>query len=152
MFPKRLEALKERYFRQIDEGEVLLDLDFSGNESTFSSDLIITDWSNIAFEASFCTLRPSVFINTPMKVMNPNYEQYGLPVVNITLRDVVGVSVDVDDIPSLGEIAERLLREKDLYREQIKQAVQDYLFHPGRSGEAGGRYIIDQLKGNGESA
>ena len=145
LFPERMKMLVERYARYVADSEISFELDFSGNESIFSSDLLITDWSNIAFEFSYCTLKPSIFINTPMKVMNPNYGKYGLEVLDISLRDKVGVSVNVDEISTIDEVVGRMLADKESYREKIEQTVQNYLYYPGRSGEAGGRYIIMKL-------
>ena len=146
LFPKRMNLLADRYAGYADNGELTFELDFSGNESIFSSDILITDWSNIAFEFSYCTLKPCIFINTPMKVMNPNYERYGLEVLDISLRDKVGVSVDVAGIGGLNDAVSGLLADKDAYREQIEGIVSQYIYHPGRNGEAGGRYIIKQLE------
>ena len=143
MFPERLEELKERYGHR--EEEIVFDLDFSSSDSIFLSELLITDWSGIAFEFAYCTLKPCVFINTPMKVMNPNYEQFGLPVLDIVLRDKVGVSIDLDNLDEIGDSVARMLEEKDAYKKQIQQVVEEYIFYPGRSGEAGGKYIIYKL-------
>ena len=145
MFPERMEALKSQYAEYTHEGELVFELDFSSNESLFMSDIVITDWSNIAIEFSFCTLKPSIFINTPMKIMNPDYEQFGLEAMEISLRDKIGVSVDLAEINSINKIITRLLNEKDAFKENIEQAMQQCLYHPGRSGEAGGKYIIAQL-------
>ena len=148
LFPERMKALTNRYSEHTARGEIVFVLDFSDNSSVFLSDLLITDWSNIAFEFSYCTLKPSIFVNTPMKVMNPNYEKYGLEVVDISLRDKVGISIDADsDIlgTSLNKAVAGLLSNKDGYREQIEQALGQYLYYPGRNGEAGGKYIMGRL-------
>jgi YidC/Oxa1 family membrane protein insertase len=110
------------------------------------SDILITDWSNIAFEFAFCTLRPCIFVNTPMKVLNPNYMQYGLDVPLINLRSQIGVSIEMVDITQISEVVERMLGEKEGYRDRIGQLVREYVYHPGRSGEAGGKYIISRLR------
>jgi len=147
LFPERMKALQERYAKYSDE--VVFGLDFSDNTSVFLSDLLITDWSNTAFEFSYCTLKPCIFINTPMKVMNPNYEQFGLEIVDISLRDKVGISMDVGNTNNLNEAVVKLLSSQDDYKEQILQAIDQYLYHPGRNGEAGGKYIIQQLENRG---
>lgn len=146
MFPERIDKIKDKYSRYTADGELVFGMDFGDNEQIYTSDIVLTDWSNIAFEFSYVTLKPSIFINTPMKVLNPNYVKYGVEVLNITLRDRVGVSVDVEDLKSLNDVVTRLLREKDAFREQIEQVKREYLYHPGKSGEAGGKYIIEQLK------
>ena len=146
LFPERMKALIDRYSAYTSSGEVTFVLDFSDNSSVFLSDILITDWSNIAFEFSYCTLKPSIFINTPMKVMNPNYEKYDLEIVDITLRDKVGVSVDTDKLKTLDSVVSNLLSDRGGYKEQIEQALEQYLYYPGRNGEAGGKYIIGRLK------
>jgi len=158
LYPERMDALVERYSNhklqnaendggrvRREVGEVEFELDFAGNQSIFTSDLLITDWSNIAFEFSYTTLKPSVFVNTPMKVMNPNYEQYNLEVVDISLRDKVGISVDIDEMKNFDVTVKKLLAEKNEYKERINQVVEQYLYHPGRNGEAGGKYIEAQI-------
>lgn len=146
MFPERMEYLQKKYSRFTSDGELVFGLDFGDNEQIYTSDAVLTDWSNIAFEFSYVTLKPSIFINTPMKVLNPNYVKYGVDVLNITLRDRVGISVDVENIAGLNDVVAQLLTEKDTFKEQIEQVKREYLYHPGRSGEAGGKYIIEQLK------
>ncbi len=146
LFPERVETLEARYADAISHGELVVEKNFFSNESTFSSDLLITDWSGIAFEFAFCTKKPCVFINTPMKIVNEQYEEYGLDVLDITLRSVVGVSVEPEQLHSLASTVEATLAKKSSYELQIEQAVKDYLFYPGRSGEAGGKYILRQLE------
>jgi YidC/Oxa1 family membrane protein insertase len=139
LFPERIKVLEENK-------AIVCERDFSDNSSIFLSDLLITDWSNIGYEFAFCTLKPCVFVNTPMKVMNANYKKYNIAPLDIVLRDKVGVSVEVEDVGQLYTIAERLLQNKDLYKKQIEETVREYLYHPGRNGEAVGKYIIKQLE------
>ena len=146
MFPRKMEELSLAYNEQIEGGELIFDLDFSENKYIFTSDLLITDWSGIAFEFSYCSLKPSVFINTPMKVLNPNYESYNVEVLDITLRDKVGVSIDLDKLDTVGEIVDQLLNEKEAYIDKIKDVLSKYLYHPNRSGEASAKYIMNQLE------
>lgn len=145
MFPQRIAALQKKYAPQ----DIVFALDFYDNTSVFTSDIIITDWSNIAFEFSYCTLKPSIFIDTPMKVMNPNYETFGIEIVDLTLRNKVGVSIALEDVGTANKVVSQLLSNTDMYRQQIQQAKQDYLYYPGRNGEAGGKYIASKLKNGG---
>ena len=145
MFPDRMEELERKYAEFVVTEEIIFDLNFAENKYILTADLLITDWSGIAYEFSYCGLRPSIFINTPMKVVNPNYELYGLEVTDITLRDKVGVSVDMDGLGTLGDRVAHLLESRDEYKEAIEEVLENHLFYPCRSGEAGGRYIINQL-------
>lgn len=146
MFPDQMKALTQRYSEYMANGEIVFELDISGNDSIFSSDILITDWSGIAFEFSYCTLKPCIFINTPMKVLNPNYKKYGLDVLDISLRDIIGISINVEDITDIYKSVEHLLTEKDSFRDQIQKIVHQYIYHPGKNGEAGGKYIMEQIK------
>lgn len=147
MFPELMKEFASKYAKYIATEEIIFDLNFAENKYLFTADLLMTDWSGIAYEFSYCGLRPSLFINTPMKVLNPNYELYGLEVTDITLRDKVGISVDVNQLGStLGEKVAYLLENKDAYKEKIQEVVENHLFYPRRSGEAGGRYILNQLQ------
>ena len=149
IFPERIEALKKRYSVQVAGGELVFEDDFSSNESILLSDVLITDWSDIGAEFSYSTLRPSIFINTPMKIMNPNYKDFDLEVLDIALRDKVGVSLDPDKLAHLADLVDELISEKDEYQSRIKTVVEHYLYYPGRSGEAGGTYILRQLEARG---
>jgi len=147
LFPERMKALQDRYAKYSEE--VTFVLDFSDNSSVFLSDILITDWSNIAFEFSYCTLKPCIFINTPMKIMNPNYKHFGMEIVDITLRDKVGISINVDNAHKLSEAVTGLLFNQEGYKARILDAIDQYLYHPGRNGEAGGKYIMKQLADKG---
>ena len=146
LFPERVKALTDRYQPYLDSGEIIFELDFADSRSIYQSDILMTDWSNIAFEFSYCTRKPCIFINTPMKVLNPNYERVGKELLHVSLRDRIGVSVDLEKIKELGNITADMLSKKYLYREEIAQVVKDYVYYPGRSGEAGGKYIMNQIK------
>ena len=145
IFPERMEKLLEHYSQFVKDGELSFELDFSDSKSIYTSDLLITDWSAIAYEFSYCTLKPSIFINTPMKMLNPNYEQYGLEVLNLSLRDKLGISVDVENIHTLDKVTESLLNDKKAYVIQIQEIVNKYLYCPGRNGEACGKYVMKKL-------
>ena len=147
MFSDRLERLKSKHSGAVEGNELIIDTNFLSNETILTADIVITDWSNIAFEFSFCTLKPSVFINTPAKILNPSYEEYGIVALEILLRDKIGHSVEPENVKEVNELITQMLKEKSLYSQQIKEVVKEYLYYPERSGEAGGKYIIRRLKG-----
>ena len=125
---------------------VVLQTDFSSNSTVFDADLLITDWSGIAYEFSYVTKKPSLFINTKMKVLNEEYIKYENQPLDITLRDQIGVSLNKDELGSLNIAVRRLLEEeKDAYVSNIDRLVESYVFNIGHSGEIGGQYIIDRI-------
>ena len=144
-FESEITSLKERYKENVDSGELYFETDFGESSSMYMSDIVITDWSNTAYEFSFCTKRPAVFINTPMKVLNPAYKDLGIEPADIFLRNKVGVSIDVDDLDRLGDLVKDMIEGSERYKEQITKIVDEFMYYPMRSGEAGGVYITGRL-------
>lgn len=141
-FESKLMAIKDKYK---DCDDFTLQTDFSSNSTVFNADVMLTDWSGIAYEYSFTTLKPTLYINTPMKIMNPDYEEIGIEPFDVTVRDEVGISVDVDKLDTLGDVVDKLLNDES-YTTDAMSAVRDkYLYNIGSSGKAGADYIIKKL-------
>lgn len=143
--------LKQAYMEQLEakyaaDRDVEIQTDFSSNSTVFEADLLITDWSGITYEYAFTTLRPVLFIDTPMKVMNPEYEKINTPPINIWMREVIGAVVKPDELEKLPEAVERLLSGRDEYREKIDRFVHEYVYNLGNSGEVGAKYIINEIQ------
>lgn len=144
-FPQKMQAILDHYNKDFNEN-FIIETDFSSNVTIFTADVVITDWSGIAYEFSFSTKKPSVFVNTQMKIINPEYKKIGLEPTDITLRDLVGVSVDIGEMSRLGEIIQQLFGSQNTYKNRIEHLMDEYLFNIGCSGEIGGKYIISQLQ------
>ncbi len=141
-FPAKMQAIAEKYR---DEQDIVVEMDFSSNTSIYDADILITDWSGIAYEYAFTTKRPVIFINTPMKVVNPEWEKIGITPTNITFRDLAGVSVDTDKLARIPSVIDDILAHPDTFRERIEKMLSEYFFNPGHSGEVAGRYILESL-------
>jgi YidC/Oxa1 family membrane protein insertase len=91
------------------------------------------------------TERPCVFVDTPPKINNPDYEKITVPPLEFTLRDRVGIRVKP---PEFGGLAERIrdLLEDRSYAARIAKIREDTIANFGRSGEVGGQYLIDAVK------
>ena len=140
----KMDALVEKYRDKIGDG-LTFELDFSSNTSTYASDLLITDWSGIGLEFCFATLKPALFINTKMKMENPNYEKIGLEPREIWLRSRIGAALDKIEVDRAGEVARALLQDGERYRDTIRQIREEYFYHLGSHGAAGVQHIIDSL-------
>lgn len=140
--PKRIEDLKKRY---AEKKNLIFETDFSTNESQYTSDVLITDWSGISMEYSFTTHNPCIFINTPMKVLNPDYIQYQSVPALIEIRDKIGVSFEPDDVAGIASAVEEMLNGKLLPSGQVAAIVDQYVYNVGNSRRVGARYIIESL-------
>lgn len=138
-----MEELKKQYENNPD---IEIQTDFSSNHTVFEADLVITDWSGIAYEYAYTTRKPVLFINTPMKIMNPEYEKIDTVPLNILLRDEIGASLDLDRLGQLGDTVTMLFQNKELYREKIDAFVREYVYNPGESAKIGAKYIIQEIQ------
>lgn len=140
---EKFEEMKKRY-EECDNIEI--QTDFSSNFVVMNADVLITDWSDISFEYAFTTLKPVLFIDTPMKVMNPEYDRIAITPINFVLRNVIGKSISVDKCNNIIESVQTLLDEKYDYQEVIAKAREEHIFNVGKSKILSGKYILRQLK------
>lgn len=140
-FEGRIDALQKKY--AADGIEV--QKDFSSNKTVYMADLLVTDWSSIAFEYTFSTLKPVLFINTPMKVVNLEWQELSSMPIDLELRSKVGISLEEQDASKVADAVERLLHEKEFSEEELLKLKEFYIYNVGNSGKAGAKYIINRL-------
>ena len=144
--PARMQALLAKYGERPKE-ELTFEMDFKSNSSIYDSDVVISDWSSIAYEFSFTTKKPSLLVNTAMKVINPEWQRIGIEPADIWMRDGVGRSFDPKDLSGVGACLDDMLAHPDRFAAQIQALIDRSLFNPGHSGEVAGKYILNTLIG-----
>ena len=142
--PEKFEILKETFK---DRKNITVQTDFSSNNPIMESDILITDWSDIAWEFAFVTKRPVLFIDTPMKVMNNEYDKLGMEPMNKKLRTEVGAVVKPDELEKTNEIIADMLARREEYAEKIQKVYEEHVYNIGKSDKLSGRYIIKRLTG-----
>ncbi len=140
-FEAKFDALAQKY----EKYGVIFQKDFSSNRTVYMSDLLITDWSSIAFEYAFSTLKPVLFINTPMKVVNPDYKELATEPIDIELRNKVGISLEETEISKTANAVEELLFDNRFSTGEMEKLRDKYIYNIGESGKVGAKYIIDSL-------
>ena len=140
--PERFEQMKEKYAACKN---IEIQTDFSVTNPVMESDLLITDWSDISWEFAFVTKRPVIYIDTPMKIMNLEYEKIGIEPMNKTLRPSLGKVVGLGELDSISNTVRELLDKREAYSEMIGRTFRDHIYNIGRSAELCGRYIIKRL-------
>ena len=145
--PRHTEELKRRYSGQ---DNLIFETDFSTNESQYTSDILITDWSGISMEYAFVTHNPCIFIDTPMKVLNPDYTQYECVPALLEIRNKIGVCFRSDDVDGIAGAVENMLSGTLLPASEVAAITEQYVYHVGKSGQVGAQYIIGALKGRRE--
>ena len=140
-----MDRIVAKYKEKIGD-DFKFELDFTSNDSLFDSDVIITDWSGTAYEFSFITGKPSVFIDTKPKINNPDYEKLGIEPLEFTLRDEVGIRVSPQNLEGISDKINELIKNGDGYSKKILGIREKYIANFGESGKVGGRYILNQIK------
>lgn len=144
--PQQVKHMKEK-FEQMkadfkDNKNITIETDFSSSDSIFNADVMITDWSAIAYEYAYTTKKPVIFIDTPMKVMNPEYKKINVEPFNIWCRNIIGEVVKVDQINKINDVIKTTLENEDKYKEEITKLLNSNVYNLGSSSEKGATYII----------
>ena len=141
-YPEKLQALQAKY---ASSPNFTLQSDFSSNETVFNADVLVTDWSGTAYEYSFTTLKPCLFINTPMKVMNPDYRDIDVTPFDISIRNQIGIALEPGQIDQIAPAVHRLLHEQAFSPESIAALRSQSLFNIGKAASVGADYLINRL-------
>ena len=142
--PEFMPVLEAKYAEKTGD-RLVFETYFSSHKSIYSADLLITDWSGTSFEYTFVTKRPTLFINTPMKVNNPEWEQYENKPMELTFRKTCGISIDPDEVSEITEHVKEVFAHSDDYKQTIEAYMNENVFNIGKSGEAGAKYIISSI-------
>lgn len=138
----QLNDLKARY---AGTPQVEIQTNFASNSTVFQADLLITDWSGIAYEYAYTTCRPVLFVNTPMKVMNPEYERIGVVPINISIRKEIGREIEPEDAGQVNIVVEEMIAQRGEYQERIRKLACQNVYNLGQSAQCSGRFILSEL-------
>ena len=136
---EKFEILKDQYK---NDKTIEIQTDFSSNNTVFDADLMITDWSGICYEYAFTTKKPVLFINSPMKIMNPNYKEIDVEPINIWCRNKIGRELELNELDTIDKEVESMLKSSKEYKKKITDITNEYVYNLGHSGEVGAEYII----------
>ena len=148
-FGDNMDAIVSRY-ESYKGSDLHFELDFSKSSSLFDSDIVISDWSGAAYEFAFVTKRPVIFINTPPKINNSEYKKISVQPLEISLRDRIGLQLEVNELGRLNEKIEELFQSAEQYKEKISIIFSEIIYEFGHSGEIGGKYILNALEEAGK--
>ncbi len=80
-----------------------------------------------------------------MKIMNKNYKKINLEPLDITLRKKIGIEVELDQLDHVADAVSEIFSKQSIFHDRILQVRSDTIFNLGHSGEAAGKYIIQQI-------
>jgi hypothetical protein len=141
LYPEGAEVMDglQREFGRHDSVE--FELNINTQDSFHRSGLMISDWSGAAYEYALGTLRPVLFVDTPQKIFNPEWEQVGLPSFERAMREEVGAVIATADVASAGAVAGRAATNDLINRAELARLVESTVYNSGQSAAAGARAI-----------
>ena len=141
--PDKMEWLKQKY-----QNDTCIEIQtgFSSNDTVFTAAMVITDWSDIAYEYAFTTYRPVLFIDTPAKIMNPEYQKIDTEPFNMWMRYQIGKVLEPENIKFAAEYVTDMMAAPENFYDSIYAMAHEYVYHPGNSSKIGAEYIVGELQ------
>ena len=78
--------------------------------------------------------------------MNPEYKKIPCVPIEISMRDDVGKSLNLDELDTIDVVVKELLANTDAYKEKITEVLNHYMYDIGHANESGSEYIIARIK------
>ncbi len=138
--PEPIDKLDAKFGKQPD---FILERSVATDDSMLTADLLICDLSGIVFEYAFGTERPVLFIDSPIKVRNENYEELSIEPLELAIRKEVGIVLTRDEMNRLPAVVSELITDREHYREHTRELRSKYVFNFGHSSEIGANYIMN---------
>lgn len=138
--PKMAKQLVQKVNKTTD---VTFDDDLFSSRSLYKADILITDQSGIAFEYALGTERPVLFIDTPLKMQNPSYQELGIPPVEISYRSSLGVRVPPEQIRDIDAYIKELEMRRNTFPNDMRDVRKSLIFNWMSSAEKGAKYLHD---------
>ena len=110
-----------------------VETDVRGFESMTRCSAMISDWSGVAFEYAFAFERPVLFIDTPKKTRNEDWQSIEAVPVEIDFRDQLGSLVGIDELHTVPEKLESIQASEATVINQIRQARESLIHNFGCS-------------------
>ncbi len=107
------------------------------------ADVLISDWSAIALEFAFATLRPVLYLDVPRKVLNPRYEALGIEPFEVRVRREVGAVLAPGDLAQAPALVTGFCRDAPGWAARIRAVRDGNVYHVGHSAPVGAAALVE---------
>ena len=135
----KIAEIKNRYLNNLN---LTIETDSTSTKNIFQSNLLITDWSGIAIEYTWGMLKPVIFIDTPKKINNPDYENLGIIPIEDEIRHLIGKVLKISECYLIDLEIENALEQKNENRRKLIELRENNIFNWGKSSNVAADYII----------
>ena len=117
-------------YRQRFSGKDNFFLDIAGkdNKSVLKADILVSDYSGVAYEYAFLTNRPVLFVDGVKKVRNENWKAIRTQPLEMSLRNQIGLVVAADCDKLLQAILD-LQEPSDKFGRKITEARERFCYN-----------------------
>ena len=143
----RSQAFNGLHSRFLSNPNVTFDMDIESQVALDTADIMISDWSGVAFEFAFGYERPVLFIDVPRKINNPEYARIGIEPIEVELRSEIGVVVPMQSLDQVPAHVESLRANPKEFKERVGKLRTNWIYNLGSSGAAGADYIAQVADG-----
>lgn len=144
VYPRGRELIAALEQRFSGHPHFVLDTTMGSERSFHEADLLVTDWSGSAFEYALGTERPVLFVDTPPKLRNESWEQYGIVPFEVAMREKLGQVLKPEQVAARGvATALEMLEQAAGYKDSLIALRQQEVFNFGRSAEVGTELLLE---------
>ena len=111
-----------------------------------STDILITDRSGIAFEFAFGIKKPVLFIDTSLKINNPDYKELEIEPIENSIRSEIGVAISPNN---LEQIKDKLIELQVMsvgFKQKMENLSSEFFYNSESAYKPGLDYIISKLR------
>jgi YidC/Oxa1 family membrane protein insertase len=101
---------------------------------------MISDWSGISLEYAFTFERRVIFIDVPMKILNPDSEDIAIEPIEISIREKIGHVVSPNNLEKIPEIIRNLDNDNSMSK-QIRKICSETVYNIDNSAKIGAEII-----------
>ena len=141
--PRRIDELLQAFGQH---SQFAMELNLRNHDSFYASDIMISDWSGVALEYAFVRERPVLFVDTPQKINNPEYNLIPHTPIEITIRTKIGCVVSPYHLEVIPKKIYSLFKNTTHWRKKIRAVREKTVYHVGESGVIGAHALICMLK------
>ena len=136
--PELVSELRRAYR---DQPLFQLEEDMNATASWLRSSLMISDWSGAAIEYAFALEKPVIYVDTPPKIMNPDWAQIGVPAFEDVIRREIGRVVELSAVTDTPNVVAEVLAGAERIREVVVAARSRLVYNVGDSTRVAAGYL-----------
>lgn len=122
-----------------------IDRNIAARASLDASDVMVTDWSGVAYEYAFALAKPVLFVDLPPKVRNPGYRSVPIVPFEVAVREEIGQVLSPDRLHEVGAAIAALSKQWPERKAKVTSLRETSIFNLGNSGKAGAGVLREIL-------